>query len=444
MASGWLQQVADIRDIKLITVGISLFFAFGVIVLGLFKEVLIISPLLFYIPILVASYWFPKKAVFFAVFVGAINIIIVYIYSFPDVKGLTYTTATASFYVLVALSLIISSLTQTMRDKEARYHGVFDHSEVGIILLKANPDTLTIDEINSRGMEILGLDPSRQNCSQSSCSVARIIPDPSVIDQIRNNKGFFMTESVLLRNDGTTVPVLISGAQMPEDMIVLNVTDISERKKAEDQLQKSLAEKNILIREVHHRVKNNMQVISGLLELQSRQITDPETRHFFVENQNRIKTMALIHESLYRSDDFVQIDFSAYLNELIADLLVSYGWNREKVSVDIQLEVTHIGMDIAVPCGLIANELLSNTLKHAFPGNRMGHIRIRLVHASGKGYEFTVSDDGIGLPAGFDFRNARTFGLQLINGLATHQMRGTVELQPGPGTSFVIRFPDAE
>jgi len=176
MVISWLQRVFDIRDIKIITIGISLFFAFGVILLGMFKEVLIISPLLFYIPILVASYWFPKRAVLFAIVIGALNILIVFIFSFPNVKGLTYTTATASFYVLVALSLIISSLTRTMRDKEARYHGVFDHSEVGIILLKATPDALTIDEINNRGLEILGLDPSHQAGSLSSVRYLFIIP----------------------------------------------------------------------------------------------------------------------------------------------------------------------------------------------------------------------------------------------------------------------------
>ncbi len=264
-----------------------------------------------------------------------------------------------------------------------------------------------------------------------------------MMEQIRANQRFLITESILNRKDGTKIPVLISGAQMPDSMIVLNVMDISNEKKVEEQLKRSLTEKEILLREVHHRVKNNMQVISGLIELQSLQISDPEMNRLFQENINRIKTMALIHESLYRSNDYSRIDFSSYLNELISFLLVSYGKSSDEISVDIHLEVTQISLDLAIPCGLIANELISNCLKHAFPLGRRGVITIRLAKAGTNENEFIVSDDGIGFPPGIDFKTVKSFGLSLINGLATHQMRGTLELRQGIGTTFVIRFPDA-
>jgi two-component sensor histidine kinase len=169
---------------------------------------------------------------------------------------------------------------------------------------------------------------------------------------------------------------------------------------------------------------------------------DPETKKLFQESHNRIKTMALIHENLYRSTDYARIDFSSYLDELISDLLSSYGRSRDEIAVDVSLEVTHLDLNMAVPCGLIANELISNALKHAFPGARRGKIAISLGRADGQEYEFSVSDDGIGSPEGLDLKNAESFGFQLIYGLATHQMRGTAELKRGKGTTVTIRFPD--
>jgi PAS domain S-box-containing protein len=441
MIFNWIKRVSGSPDIKAIALGVALSFAFGLILLGLLRDVLIITPLLFYIPIIVAAYWYPRKAVLIAVIIGAANILVVYLYSYPSTINLTYTTATASFYVLIAAVLIISSLTQNLKAQEARYHGVFNYSDIGIFLAEPKNGDLIITEVNRKGLSILGFDSDTITGSPLSRVMPETLSRSLAMDQIRKDRGMLITESIFTRKDGTTVPVLISGAQMPNGMIILNVMDISDRKKTEDQLQRSLTEKEILLREVHHRVKNNMQVISGLIELQSTQVTDPEIRRFFQESYNRIKTMALIHESLYRSNDYARIDFSTYLNELVSYLLVSYGRSRAEISVDIQLAVTHMSMDIAVPCGLIANELISNSLKHAFPGGRHGTIVINLTKTGENECEFVVSDDGVGFPAGLDFRKASSFGLQLVNGLAAHQMRGSVELRPGKGTTFVIRFP---
>jgi PAS domain S-box-containing protein len=440
MTSDWFESIAAIRDIKVIVILVSLFFAFLVILLGLLRDVLIITPLLFYIPIIVAAYWFPRRAVIFAIIIGAANIIIVYRYSYSGLLDLTYTTATASFYVLVAIALIISSLTSNLKLQHARYHGIFNYSDIGIILAEGKRDDLRVTEVNSRGLAILGFDSDQL----TGTSLSRIMPPVSsgrlLADQIPEDGRPTVTESVLTRQDGTIVPVLISGAQMPDGMVILNIMDISDRKKTEEELQRSLREKEILLREVHHRVKNNMQVISGLIELQSAHVTDPETRRLFQESYNRIKTMGLIHEILYSSNDFARINFSTYLNELTSYLLSSYGRSPDEIPVDIQLRMNNMSMDMAVPCGLIANELISNSLKHGFPGGRHGRISIRL-EDRGNECEFIVSDDGIGFPEGLDFRDTESFGLQLINGLAAHQLRGTVELRKGKGTTFVIRFP---
>ena len=440
MTSNWYESITT-TDIKLIIIIISLTFAFCVILLGLLRDIMIITPLLFYIPVIVTAYWFPKRAILFAVVISAINILFVYLYSYPGIRDLSFTTATASFYVLVSVTLIISSLTRNLKIQEVRYHGVFDYSEIGILLAEIKNDDYTVIEVNGKLLSILGFGTD----TITGKTLSRVLPDPTfrhlLIDHIQKDSQPMIKEFTLFRQDGTTIPVLISGSRMPDDIVILNIMDISDRKISEDHLQKSLIEKEILLREVHHRVKNNMQVISGLIELQSAQITDPDTHRLVQEIYERIKAMALIHESLYRSKDFARIDFSIYLNELISYLLSSYGRTRDEISVDIQLQIVHMNMDIAVPCGLIANELISNSLEHGFPGGMHGIISIRLVNASEKECEFTVSDNGVGFPPGLDFRNTTSFGLQIINGLATHQMRGTVELQRENGTTFVIRFP---
>lgn len=439
--TSYLSRISDSTSLKLIILGVSIAFAFGIILLGLLNDVLIITPLLFYIPIIVAAYWFPKKATFFALSIGGANILLVYLYSFPTNRNLPYTTATASFYVLIALTMVISSLTQKMEAQKARYLGVFTYADSGIILAEMKEKELHITEVNTRTLALLGYDKDTLTGKPLRAVMQEIPLRDLTPERVRKEWKLPTGETLLKRNDGTTVPVLISGAGTPDGMIILNVTDIRDRKSAEEKLQHSLEEKEILLREVHHRVKNNMQVISGLIELQSTQITDPEIRRLFQETYNRIKTMALIHESLYRSKDYMHLDFSAYLRELVTYLLASYGRSADDITVDIRLRVLRLDMDVAIPCGLIANELLSNCLKHAFPEGRRGTISIRL-DPSGTGMcEFVVSDDGVGITADFDIRSVKTFGLQLINGLASHQMQGTVDLHRGNGTTITVRFP---
>ena len=432
------------RDIKIAIVITTLIFAFGVIFIGLLKDVMIISPLIFYIPIFVAAYWFPRKAVYFAMAIGGVNIAIVYIYSYPTTLGLTYTTATASFYVLVAITLIIATLSQNLKAQEVRYRGIFNHSESGIFILSPSRGGARIVEINTRGLAMMG--SKAENLKGTS--ISNILPDISSSadfrDLLKDGKRIRNIESALIKKDQSRVPVLISGSPVPDGKIVLNITDISDRKQAEENLQRSVKEKEILLREVHHRVKNNMQVISGLIELQAAQVQDPEIRRLFFESQNRIRTMALIHEILYRSNDYAHINFSKYLNELITYLLESYGRNREDIVIDTRLGVTYLSLDLAIPCGLMANELISNALKHAFPNGRKGHIMVTLSQSQGptKAYRLSVSDDGIGFPLSLDLKKATSFGLQVINGIATHQMRGTIEIIRQPGTTVIIQFPD--
>jgi len=221
--------------------------------------------------------------------------------------------------------------------------------------------------------------------------------------------------------------------------VIEYVRDITERKKAEDQLQASLQEKEVLLREVHHRVKNNMQVISSLLNLQSRHIGDPNVLEMFKESQRRIRSMALIHERLYQSSDFSRIEFSQYLRNLATHLFHSYQVDASRVQLKIEAEEVHLNINTAIPCGLIVNELISNALKHGFPEGRSGHLDLELCRASGDGYVLRVRDDGVGFPEGLDFRKTETLGLQIVNTLVS-QIDASIGLARDKGTEFTIQF----
>jgi two-component sensor histidine kinase len=221
--------------------------------------------------------------------------------------------------------------------------------------------------------------------------------------------------------------------------VVVFSLDITARKLSENQMLTSLREKEILIKEVHHRVKNNLQVVSSLLNLQSGHITDPRSRELFKESQTRVKSMALIHEKLYQSNDLAKIDFGTYIRNLGDYLYRSYVVDPGLIRLSVRAEDVRLGLDAAIPCGLIVNELLSNCLKHAFPGGRYGFIDIHLRTGSDGAIHLSVRDDGIGLAAGQDVATATTLGLQLVYSLA-EQLSASVEIDVSQGTEFTIRF----
>jgi len=222
------------------------------------------------------------------------------------------------------------------------------------------------------------------------------------------------------------------------------VHDITQRKMAEKTLSRT---DEARIKEIHHRIKNNLQVISSLLSLQAEKFSDKETLEAFRESQNRVASMALIHEELYQGKDMETLDFAAYLRELTSELLSSYTVGNERVSLKLDIEQLYLGMDTAVPLGIIVNELVSNSLKHAFPAGKAGEIRIRLFGPENyeiegeKDLQFTLSvaDDGKGFPEKIDFKNTDSLGLQLVK-ILVEQIEGCIELKRDPGTEFKIEF----
>lgn len=260
--------------------------------------------------------------------------------------------------------------------------------------------------------------------------------DPKVLIEreyrIKHKDGKVRWAHELIQNvcDASGKPVLLQGS----------IYDITERKEAEEILEKV---QGVRKREIHHRIKNNLQVISSLLELQAEKFRDEEVLEAFRESQNRVISMSLIHESLHGSRDVETLDFAAYLRKLTAELLASYTSGSEEISLQLDIEEVYFGMDTAIPLGIIINELFSNSLKHAFPEGK-GNIYIKLYGSEicenvNSLFTLVVSDNGVGFPEEFDFRDMDSLGLQLVNTLVD-QIEGTIELERGLGTKFRLNF----
>lgn len=216
--------------------------------------------------------------------------------------------------------------------------------------------------------------------------------------------------------------------------------ELVERHRIEAQITASLEEKEVLLKEIHHRVKNNLQVISSLLDLQANNIRDEHTVAMFRDSQNRITSMGLIHERLYQASDLARIEFSEYIAELTQSLYQSYSTNAQNVRMSTTAETISLDVDTSIPCGLIINELVSNALKYAFPDGREGCINVELEKCEANQLLLVVRDDGIGLPEEFDASKTQSLGLKLVHTLV-RQLRGTLEISSSHGARFSIRFP---
>ncbi|MGA2248649.1 MAG: amino acid permease, partial [Verrucomicrobiota bacterium] len=216
--------------------------------------------------------------------------------------------------------------------------------------------------------------------------------------------------------------------------------ELTERKLAEASLQASLIEKEALLKELHHRVKNNLQIITSLLRLEAGRSVQPDTQSVLKDMQGRIHSMALLHESLYRSGVFAAADLGLYLGQLTSHSLLALSDKPGLIQLQLDLANISVGLDQAIPCGLLVNELVSNCIKHAFPDGNGGEIRIELHQlAVGPQIRLCVSDNGLGLPADFESRRKQSLGLQLVSGLA-QQLGGTLEIGPGPKAVFTVIF----
>ncbi|MBU7046711.1 MAG: PAS domain S-box protein [Theionarchaea archaeon] len=332
-----------------------------------------------------------------------------------------------------------------LQESEEKYRTLVEQSLQGIAIAHGIPLRLVF--MNTALSEMLGYTTEELLSLNSQETLNLVHPEDQSFfseqyqDILEGNPSLPLYELRLIRKDGTICWLEIHANRIEycgQPAIQAAFMDITDRKKAEEQIKASLKEKEILLREIHHRVKNNLQVVSSLLNLQSEHIRDSQYTEMLKESQNRIRTMALIHEKLYQSENLANIDISEYITSVVHGLIRSYNVD-ERIILSIDVEGIPLSVDAAIPCGLIINELVSNCLKHAFPHKRKGVVTITLCQIQGTN-ELVVKDDGVGIPDTIDLKNMETLGLDLVTTLAEKQLNGTITLDKTGGTTFTIRF----
>ncbi len=333
---------------------------------------------------------------------------------------------------------------EELRLSEERHRAIYDQAYIGIARIAKMGRFLLVnerlcdmldfsaDELYKKTFYELGL-PEEVEESLTDW-------DQLLSGRIKN----FSREQTYVRKDGELISAnvtvsLVRDANDNPNYFVAVFEDITERKEYERQLEESIKEKEVLLKEVHHRVKNNMQVISSILNLQSSYISDENALGILRESQDRIKSMSFVHESLYQSNTLSEVNFAEYIQNITRNLYHSYGRPEGGIDLDFDLEEIYLNLDTSIPCGLIINEVVSNSLKYAFQGREKGVIRVEMGKLSDGKLKLIVSDDGIGLPADFDIENAESLGLQLVTTLVT-QVSGELEIDVSSGTKFNIVF----
>ncbi len=361
-------------------------------------------------------------------------------------------------------SVVIQDVTarrqveEALRVSEARLAGILRVAPTGIGVVKDR----VIFEINQYALDLTGY--TREELIGVSARLLYPTEEEFLrvgrekYRQIAENRTGTV-ESRWRCKDGTMLDVLLSSTPLnPTDLtqgVTFTVLDITARKRAEEAMKRALAEKEVLLKEVHHRVKNNLQVVSGLLDLQAERLPDPLVRQALKESQSRIKSIGLVHEQLYQSAGLARLDFKAYVQSLVAHLFHANLGKGQVVHLDLRMAEVTLDLSTAVPCGLLINELVTNALKHAFPtagpvdaGREAGaaggpeprHEILLTWEDAGTSWRLTVGDNGPGLPAGFDWERTKSLGLRLVPLLA-RQLKGGVRLEPGPGCRLIPRSP---
>ena len=335
---------------------------------------------------------------------------------------------------------------RNLEDSEKNYRSIFENT--GTAMLIADDD-MTISLVNKTFENILN--QKKEDIEGKQNWIAMLIPeDRKKIEKLHkthknNNSQTIIPKTYETRANihGDTKDFFATFDFIPGTrMSLISLIDITDRKKAERLLTTSLKEKELLLREIHHRVKNSLQLISSLLSLQASEIDDKEIIARYKESENRIHTIALIHESLYQSTNISNIDFRNYVEILIEDIINSYNVNTDRIKSILQLGDYTLGIETAIPLGLIINELVSNSLKHAFNEYDKGEIQI-ILEKNGDTYTLTVKDNGVGLPKDFNFEETSSLGILLINSLV-NQLDGKMKVEVNGGTIVTINFAELE
>jgi PAS domain S-box-containing protein len=345
------------------------------------------------------------------------------------------------------LSLYAASLGHLCTIKRAEESLYIKNNAIESFITATGITTLDgrVEYVNAAFIKLFGYNSAKEILGKQ---IEQFDPTGSVVQSIKMmmKTGSVSREVTIKRKDSSMLDTIISISKVADAKgrpirLMASFVDISDRKKYEKKLVASISEKETLLKEIHHRVKNNMQVIVSLLNLQSIQIKDQRIRAKFKESQERIYSMALVHEMLYGSENLSSINFREYIRNLAHNLYQSYGADPERIKFELDAEDIALSIDDAIPCGLILQELISNTLKYAFPEGRKikGKIHIRFRRSAGR-IELSVADNGVGLPVNEDYKKTKSLGLNLVSLLGRDQLAGSFQLERRKGTKFTLRF----
>jgi two-component sensor histidine kinase/PAS domain-containing protein len=331
---------------------------------------------------------------------------------------------------------------EVIRNQDLR-EAMFNESADAIFLV--DPVTLKTIDCNSRAVELYEAEDRQELINIEGHHLQRYTFTPEELDEIVaeiNTTGQWSRELEYVTCKGNYFWGNLAARQITvagKSLNLVRVTDVTARRAAEAQIRSSLQEKELLLKEIHHRVKNNLHIISNLLDLQSEQIADERLLHLFADSQNRIQAMALVHEQLYQSKDFGKVEFGDYVHRLIQNLAFSYGNSMQSIYPVIKTVPVQINLDTAIPCGLLISELVTNAYKHAFPNGRAGTICIELDQDEHQQFNLKIWDDGVGLPASTDWQNSPSLGLRLVRILA-RQLKASLSFDFSQGTSVQLTF----
>lgn len=335
-----------------------------------------------------------------------------------------------------------SETQEKLHASEKKFRNLFENAQIGMFQFRVTDGNLI--ESNPRMAEIHGY-TSSEECITNFAAKKHYVSsqDRRRVVKLLNQRGRISNYQTQIRTvDGARKWVQFSGTVSEKEGYFEGViADITEQKHAEKQLQESLKEKEVLLKEVHHRVKNNMQIIQSLLSLQSHESKDPDLAKALIDSNSRIRSMALIHETLYRSENIGKLDLKSYFNEIIRNLLRVYSRAECEVKVDMEIEPIDLNMDISISCGLIINELVSNALKHAFTDYPEGEITLSLQRHGNSGVKLSIGDNGRGFERTNIYEESETLGLKIVKILVTGQLGGTIQICENEGARFDIEFP---
>jgi polar amino acid transport system substrate-binding protein len=368
---------------------------------------------------------------------------------FSKKEVLKYAFFAALFFLVIigifgfwnfSLKRKVAEKTFELTKSEENFRMLVEQASDAILVFDAKGNFV---DLNSSAVEMFGY--SRKELLKLNISnlfsETEFLENPLKLDLI-NETGSFLSEHRLKPKYTSEFIAEINSKKLNDGRYQSIVRDSTDRKLAEMEIQKSLTEKEVLLKEIHHRVKNNLQIVSSLLSLQAMKVTAKESVDALVESQNRIKAMTMIHEKLYQSKSLSHIDMSSYIINLTQQISNSYKIDKQ-IELKYDLQKINLSVDLAIPVGLIINELISNSLKYAYTNRNAGELMISFASPGLHEYVLIVQDDGDGLPENLDLENSKTLGLNLVT-ILTKQLNGTIERTNAPGAKFVIKFDERE